>query len=320
MYIQYRYSVCLFMFSIAQSLRSKSWDPACTEKLPSCKPNGEFYLNTACEYNNCDPRTKSCQEVPSDVEFRQMVLDQHNELRNKVASGEEKRSSIVAAADMRALSYDLALEFTSICHVHGCKMEHDNCRGIRNFKDVGQNLALRQVEGKVPLTKKQVDKMVNMNAYKSLVIGWYETEIEKDDFKDLIDKLIRFNHETGHFTAMIWAKTTHLGCARALDRPNDKELTMHITCNYHPPGNVNYSRIYTKGAPCSKCRHGTSCNSKYTSLCGEIDDKDVHFGPNPYRKLDKAKGISEEAKGHSKASIPVWNKYVLIFSYVILNI
>lgn len=48
---------------------------------------------------------------------------------------------MTAAANMRAISYDLSLEYTAICHVHGCLMEHDECRGTTKFPVVGQNLA-----------------------------------------------------------------------------------------------------------------------------------------------------------------------------------
>lgn len=303
MYPIYEYSWCFIMLSFTYSSESKNWDPQCTEKWLSCVLDGKLYLNTACEYENCDPRSNSCSEITSDTEFRRMVLDKHNELRNKIASGEEKRSNIVSAADMMAVSYDLGLEFTAICHVHGCKMDHDNCRSTKKFPRSGQNLAQRYGKGDLPITQQELDAIVSLKGFESLVIGWYETEIDKDDFKDLINNFTRFNHETGHFTALIWAKTTHLGCARALDRPTQQEFTMHITCNYSPQGNIYYTPMYTKGSPCSKCPSGTSCNTKYTSLCGEIDDRDIHFGPNPYRRIDVVKGnASQEAQDQQQHS------------------
>lgn len=301
MYTIYEYSWCLILFSFTHSLKNKNWDPHCTEKWLSCNLDGKIYLNTACEFENCNPRSNSCSELPPDAEFRQMVLDSHNGLRNKIASGEEKRSNIVPAADMMALSYDLDLEFTAICHVHGCKMDHDNCRGTRKFLHSGQNLAQRYGKSNTVIKQHQLDQIVTLKGFESLVIGWYETEIEKDDFKDLVDNFTRFNHETGHFTAFIWAKSTHLGCARALDR-TEKEFTMHVTCHYGPQGNIYYTPIYVKGPPCSKCPSGTSCNTKYTSLCGEIDDKDVHFGLNPYRRIDIAKGKVTQEEQHQHTS------------------
>lgn len=281
--------VLLFhLVCVAEISTPKNWDPKCTDKWPGCTLGEKQYLNTVCERANCNPRFEGCMEIQSDQKFRQMVMDQHNEFRNRIASGEEKRSNIVSAADMMALSYDLGLEFTSICHVHGCVMDHDNCRGTKQYPRAGQNLAQRHGKSTKPLKQHQVDRIANLEGFQSLVIGWYESEVQKDDFKDLIDNFTKFNHETGHFTALMWAKTTHLGCARALDRSSEYEFTMHLTCNYSPQGNVMRKPIFTKGPPCSKCPSNTSCNKMFTSLCGDIDDREVHLGLNPFRRADIA--------------------------------
>lgn len=147
----------------------KNWDPKCSEKWPGCSLDGKIFINTACERKSCNPKFAECLEVPCDMKFRQMVLDTHNELRNKIASGDEKRSSIVSAGNMMALSYDLGLEFTSICHVHGCLMDHDSCRGTTKFPYAGQNLAQRAVKSDMPIPQHQVDAISNLEAFKSLV-------------------------------------------------------------------------------------------------------------------------------------------------------
>lgn len=134
-------------------------------------------------------------------------------------------------------------------------------------------------------------------------MGWYESEIGKDGFKELIDNFIRFNHETGHFTILIWKKTTHLGSAIAFDRPNHRKFTMHKRCDNFPQDNMYETPMLTKSPPCSKRPSGTSCNSEYISLCGEIDNKDIHFRQKPYRKVDKAEGkITEDVKSKRKSS------------------
>ena len=38
---------------------------------------------------------------------------------------------------------------------------------------------------------------------------------------------------TGHFTQMVWAGTTHMGCGRV-----EKNGTTYVVANYTPPGNV----------------------------------------------------------------------------------
>ena len=43
-----------------------------------------------------------------------------------------------------------------------------------------------------------------------------------------------FSMSTGHFTQLVWAGSTSLGCAMA--RCNDLDVWV---CNYDPPGNVD---------------------------------------------------------------------------------
>merc|ERR1719265_740413 len=41
----------------------------------------------------------------------------------------------------------------------------------------------------------------------------------------------------GHFTQMMWQRTTHVGCARA-ECPNQAKRTFVAVCNYGPGGNI----------------------------------------------------------------------------------
>lgn len=56
---------------------------------------------------------------------------------------------------------------------------------------------------------------------------WYN-EIRKYDFRNP-----GFAAGTGHFTQMVWAGTTHMGCGRV-----EKNGTTYVVANYTPPGNV----------------------------------------------------------------------------------
>lgn len=60
------------------------------------------------------------------------------------------------------------------------------------------------------------------------VDAWYG-EIEAYDFAKG-----GFSAETGHFTQVVWASTTELGCGWARSRSG----AIFIVCNYNPPGNV----------------------------------------------------------------------------------
>lgn len=272
---------------------SRSLDPKCTEKFPDCS-NGRTEVNTACVNRGCGPKFKGCKELPPDAQFRQTILDKHNELRNKVASGGDTTGGNQAAANMMALSYDLALEFTAICHVHGCSMQHDSCRGTKTFPSAGQNLAMISKMWSRPVTDDDIDEALKPDTYKGMIQNWYD-EIKKGDFTESIDNFV-YNSATGHFTALVWAETSHIGCASAIDRSDNNKYTLYLTCNYAKAGNMRGDKIYIKGGACTKCPSGVSCNSKYTALCGEIDNKDVNDEENPYRADDKARGKETSIK------------------------
>lgn len=281
----------LWLIILLGKVHSKnlSWDRKCTQKFPDCQKDGTWYTNTACNRKTCGPTFPQCIELPPDKEFRQAMLDAHNELRNKLASGADTTGGNTNAANMMAFSYDLALEYTSICHVHGCKMVHDKCRGTEKFPSPGQNLASHIREEHEKITDEIVEPFLKIATYKELVQGWYD-EIKLDNFADIIENFNRFEHKTGHFTALIWADCTHVGCARAIDRSLEKEFTIHLTCNYGPGGNVIGGQMYKKGTACSACPAGVQCNTKYTSLCGEANNDAVDTGQNPYRAQDIARG------------------------------
>jgi hypothetical protein len=61
----------------------------------------------------------------------------------------------------------------------------------------------------------------------SVVEGWYG-EVDSYDFRGG-----RFSFETGHFTQLVWASTTQLGCGRVECKGGEIWV-----CNYAPPGNA----------------------------------------------------------------------------------
>ncbi|PHH82280.1 hypothetical protein CDD82_6460 [Ophiocordyceps australis] len=65
------------------------------------------------------------------------------------------------------------------------------------------------------------------NAVKS----WYDEEKLYDYSAGV------FSHEAGHFTQLVWASTTKLGCATVLCDKNQYSGWQYTVCNYGPPGN-----------------------------------------------------------------------------------
>ena len=58
----------------------------------------------------------------------------------------------------------------------------------------------------------------------------------------------RFDTATGHYTQVVWAKTTKLGCGYIYQ--NAKHT---VVCNYNPAGNFISQPIYKTGRPCTAC-------------------------------------------------------------------
>ncbi|XP_060792805.1 peptidase inhibitor 16-like [Neoarius graeffei] len=64
----------------------------------------------------------------------------------------------------------------------------------------------------------------------------------------------------GHYTQIVWANTTFVGCAAHFcpDVPNFKVQNATIlVCNYFPPGNILRQSPYQEGPACFSCPNGT---------------------------------------------------------------
>ncbi|XP_011871197.1 PREDICTED: venom allergen 3-like [Vollenhovia emeryi] len=111
-------------------------------KLKSCEEKG---IHTMCTYTSPKP-AKACKEWSdqgfSDAE-RKAIVDKHNQLRQKVASGKEKRGSNgpqPAAVRMPDLTWDKELETIAQRWANQCNYDHDDCNDVERF-EVGQNIA-----------------------------------------------------------------------------------------------------------------------------------------------------------------------------------
>ncbi|CAG9841210.1 unnamed protein product [Diabrotica balteata] len=106
------------------------------------------YQHTVCmrKKEQCGKGPKcpsNFRQVALTDEMRRLILDHHNALRNKVATGQEKIGNQPPASNMRALSWNKELEYIAQCWTNNCEYKHDDCRKTEKWGAVGQNLAIQ---------------------------------------------------------------------------------------------------------------------------------------------------------------------------------
>lgn len=194
-------------------------------------------------------------------EDKEDILRIHNNLRAKVARGEEAQGNPgpqPPAADMRELVWNNQLAEVTEAWAKQCKQAHDQpgARKIcsRNYY-VNQNLHFYY--GFSP----EVD-------WDHAINDWY---IEVKDLpKDVVGAFRPLTPiKIGHYTQVVWGDTTEVGCSIV---HYEAELGGKVlpeskiyACNYGKAGNVKERPLYTEGPPASQCPDGPS--KKYPDLC-----------------------------------------------------
>ncbi|RZC36092.1 venom allergen 5-like [Asbolus verrucosus] len=249
--------------------------------------DGTVFMHTACKCNKLEGnRTLISDDI---VSFRKTIVEIHNKLRNKLASGGETKNGFPNAANMRVINYDLELEYIANCYAKVIYTGHDKCNRKHNSEyNSGQNIA--------GSTEKRDDIYVDQ------VNSWY-SEIENVvNPATFIESFALEGHAKpkkmiGHFSQVVWAETSLMGCARVWipKNPKDHRYASVLICNYAGDdgcgGNVETESVYKAGKPASQCPDGTKRNDKYTSLCGTLEAipelKPYKKGGNPVHDKDE---------------------------------
>ncbi|CAH0558154.1 unnamed protein product [Brassicogethes aeneus] len=201
----------------------------------------------------CRP-IENCKTLPMTRELRQVVVDQHNEMRNRFASGKDVyHNQPNAASNLMVINYDLELEEVVKCHLNTCTFDHDVCRKTKKFSTVGQNTF-------------KGNGLFNPYKINKAMMAWYSEIKNVEPERYIKYTLAKPNApETGHFTQLVWSKSEFIGCTASTDG-----TILYFGCNYGPAGNVDGVRTVKWGTPCSECPNKLKCNSKYKSLCGDL--------------------------------------------------
>ncbi|CAH1966227.1 unnamed protein product [Acanthoscelides obtectus] len=248
----------MFFFTLLLiTLKASSALGDCAEEWPDCDKG----RNTVCQREEDCSAEDECEAGPMNYHIRKKLVDVHNRLRNQFAGGDPKMRSF-NVSNMMVLSYDSDLQHTADCHINRCQWGHDDCRGTKKFKTAGQNLYMSTARSSGQKLAFSDPQKFAQNGVES----WY-SEIEIANPADIADTY-KFVPGTGHWTQMIWAETTHIGCA-IVEQFNGEEA--YLACNYGPAGNIVGARLLIQGETCSRCPLGVFCSQEYPNLCGEVE-------------------------------------------------
>lgn len=157
---------------------------------------------------------------------KQLIVDAHNRYRTEVKP---------PACVMFKLSWDDELSMLAKKWSENCIFKHDPNfqRRIPGKYNVGQNLAY------------------GYSSWENTMKAWY------DEYKDYNYGKLKHNGVVGHYTQMVWATTTRIGCYFS----NCKTMRRFYVCNYAPGGNFATRQPYIRcqfGGKLKDC-HGKTC-------------------------------------------------------------
>ncbi|CAH1113368.1 unnamed protein product [Psylliodes chrysocephalus] len=236
--------VFFVIFSVANA--QNQYCRFCKDHLACVRRNG----NCGIDSSSCGRNARQISLTNEDI---RNIVDQHNSLRNKVATG--RQTSQPSASNMNALNYNRELAYIAQCLTNKCKFAHDKCRKTAKYSWVGQNLFIKWFQG-TPGNKKDV--------IRSAIDSFYN---EVKDFNpSWINSYNNHGKMVGHYSQLVWANTKEVGCSLTyyIDKGQNTYL---MACNYGPGGNFIGQSVYKKGRPASECgRQGV--NRRFPGLCG----------------------------------------------------
>ncbi|EZA55693.1 Venom allergen [Ooceraea biroi] len=197
--------------------------------LASCRGK----MHTMCAYTSSAPGP-NCQQAHDaglTNSEKDLIVRKHNELRQRVASGQETRGSPgpqPPASNMQDLTWDDELATIAQRWANQCIYKHDKCRNVERYQ-VGQNIARSSATGMEPAG---VGEMID---------DWYN---EVALFDNSLVSSYQFSMDTAHYTQMVWATTAKIGCGRIKYKNERGWDTNFFVCNYGPSGNWKGKKMY----------------------------------------------------------------------------
>jgi len=207
-------------------------------------------------------------------ELKDKIVAAHNEVRNLVASGGLKDPDQPAATNMMKMEWNDDLAWDAQKWAEGCDFNH-GCSGDpesvlcppdkKTFDEdgnpdlpFGQNLA--------GLNQDMEFQSGEDPDYKGRAVALWLSEYNQTSFKPEYINEYNFGMDYGHYSQVVWAKTSKVGCGHAYFKKEGEANPYRIlmVCNYLPPGNYQCDSIYKQDG---ECPAGTTLDTTYTSLC-----------------------------------------------------
>ncbi|CAH1407288.1 unnamed protein product [Nezara viridula] len=183
---------------------------------------------------------------------KQLIVDTHNEMRQKVAAGKVPTQPV--AADMVELRWSEVLSRKAQQWADGCVFIHDPDLMLGG-EHIGQNLA-QESSSKDVLSVPDLVGMMN---------SWF-SEVYKFGYNGT------FTFDSGHYSQVIWGSTKYVGCG-IIYYFKANEYYSYFVCDYLPPGNWIGLKPYVYGPRDCEAHH--LANSKrFPNLCA-IDNSTV---------------------------------------------
>ncbi|XP_053688726.1 antigen 5 like allergen Cul n 1-like [Sabethes cyaneus] len=213
--------------------------------------------HVACNENKFGSNCSKPLLIDMPPKYISLILNYHNAKRNQLACGLMRRYA--SASAMQKLRWSSELAMLAEYNAKSCHFAHDQCHNTVRFRKTGQSIGMKWFHG-MNYTEPYI--------IKDLIRKWF-LEHKQTKQQDL-DRYTFGPHgyEIGHFTQMIHADTTEIGCAFVRFQKQNNNLSfMHyyLVCNYSE-GNIAERPVYRKGKRCSKCIHGCT-RGKFRCLC-----------------------------------------------------
>jgi len=216
--------------------------------------------NTMCKYcgigDTCNDQVITNEMTDA---MKTELLDKHNELRAKVANGEEDGQP--SAQNMNKLEWDDELASNAQLWADQCPdgswvvsdaPPHDPNRNTIVYDGhIGQNMA------------DSWNSVDNMDwGLSTKVQSWYDEVKDWPAANVGSFSSVGATGVIGHYTQVVWAETKKVGCGVIYYRDQADWAASYpyrksLTCNYWPGGNFMNQPVYQEGTTAAACTNGS---------------------------------------------------------------